>query len=147
MTATGNRSPAPWERTAIRGLVLVSTVMLSWATLTVGAASGEVELVEGDLATRPYVAQRNSEVVDRESTRSLRDTAAEQIDGVTSRNESIEQQVSDDLSDLFAAVRRGVLGAQPVQRPLKLLLGQPAHASDIGGRDGSGPTVCGRSKR
>ncbi|MDE0189078.1 MAG: HDIG domain-containing protein [bacterium] len=113
MTASGNRSPAPWERTLIRWLVLVSTVMLSWATLTVGAASGEVELVEGDLATRPYVAQRNSEVVDREATRSLRDTAAEQIDGVTSRNESIEQQVSDDLSDLFAAVRRGVLGAQP----------------------------------
>ncbi|MDE0234847.1 MAG: HDIG domain-containing protein [bacterium] len=113
MTASGNRSPAPWERTLIRWLVLVSTVMLSWATLTVGAASGEVELVEGDLATRPYVAQRNSEVVDREATRSLRDAAAEQIGGVTSRNESIEQQVSDDLSDLFAAVRRGVLGPQP----------------------------------
>ena len=113
MIASGNRSPAPWERTLIRWLVLVSTVMLAWATLTVGAASGEVELAEGDLATRPYVAQRSSDVVDREATRSLRDAAAEQIDGVTSRNESIEQQVSDDLSDLFAAVRRGVLGTQP----------------------------------
>ena len=97
----------------IRWLVLISTVMLSWATLTVGAASGEVELAEGDLATRPYVAQRNSEVVDQEATRSLRDAAAEQIDGVTSRNESIEQQVNNDLSDLFAVVRRGVFAAEP----------------------------------
>ena len=113
MTASGNRSPAPWERRLIRWLVLVSTVMLSWATLTVGADSGEVELAEGDLATRPYVAQRNSDVVDRDATQSLRDAAAEQIDGVTSRNESIEQQVSDDLSDLFAAVRSGVLDTQP----------------------------------
>ncbi|MXX01689.1 MAG: HDIG domain-containing protein [Acidimicrobiia bacterium] len=113
MTASGNRSPVPWERPLIRTLVLVSTVMLSWATLTVGAASGEVELAEGDLATRPYVAQRNSEVVDQEATRSLREAAAERIDGVTSRNERIEQQVSDDLSDLFAAVRRGVVGPQP----------------------------------
>ena len=113
MIASGNRSPAPWERTLIRWLVLVSTVMLAWATLTVGAASGEVELTEGDLATRPYVAQRNSVVVDQEATGSLREAAAEQVDGVTSRNESIEQQVSDDLSDLFAAVRMGVLGPQP----------------------------------
>ncbi|MDE0231209.1 MAG: HDIG domain-containing protein [bacterium] len=113
MIASANRSPAPWERTLIRWLVLVSTVMLAWATLTVGAASGEVELTEGDLATRPYVAQRNSVVVDQEATGSLREAAAEQVDGVTSRNESIEQQVSDDLSDLFAAVRRGVLGPQP----------------------------------
>ena len=113
MTASGNRSPAPWERTLIRWLVLVSTVMLSWATLTVGAESGEVELAAGDLATRPYVAQRSSDVVDRDATESLRDAAAEQVDGVTSRNESIEQQVSDDLSDLFAAVRTGVLDAQP----------------------------------
>ena len=87
--------------------------MLSWATLTVGAASGEVELTEGDLATRPYVAQRSSEVVDREATQALRDAAAERIDGVTSRNESIEQQVSDDLSDLFAVVKRGTLATEP----------------------------------
>lgn len=113
MTVSGNRSPAPWERTLIRGLVLVSTVMLAWATLTVGAASGEVELTEGDLATRPYVAQRSSEVVDREATQALRDAAADRIDGVTSRNESIEQQVSDDLSDLFAVVKRGTLAAEP----------------------------------
>ena len=113
MTASGKGPPAAREKTLIRWLVLLSTVMLSWATLTVGAASGEVELAEGDLATRSYVAQRGSEVVDRDATQALRDAAANQIEGVTSRDESIEQQVSNDLSDLFSAVRGGVLDAEP----------------------------------
>ena len=102
-----------WEKTLIRALVLVSIVILSWAALTIGAASGEVDLRAGELATRNYVAQRSSVVVDEEASEALRSEAAARVESVTTRDESIEQQVNDDLSQLFEAIRAGVLAPEP----------------------------------
>ena len=102
-----------WEKTLIRALVLVSIVILAWAALTIGAASGEVDLRAGELATRNYVAQRSSEVVDEEASEALRSEAAARVESVTTRDESIEQQVNNDLSQLFEAIRAGVLAPEP----------------------------------
>ncbi len=113
MHAQGNGTSPRWDQPLVRGLVLVSTVVLAWAILTIGAASGEVDLREGELATRNYIAQRSNEVVDQNATQALQDAAAEQVESVTSRDESMEQQVNRDLSELFAAVRSGVLSPAP----------------------------------
>ena len=111
---TGDKRPSrPGEKSLIRGLLLVSTVLLAWATLTIGAASGEVDLRVGELATRDYVAQRSSEVTDQEMTEALREAAAAQVESVTTRDESIEQQVNSDLSQLFEAIRDGTLAPEP----------------------------------
>ena len=113
MTASRGRTHRTWEKTLIRALVLVSIVILAWAALTIGAASGEVDLRAGELATRNYVAQRSSEVVDEEATEALRAEAASRVESVTTRDESIEQQVNNDLSQLFEAIRAGVLAPEP----------------------------------
>ena len=105
--------PRTGEKSLIRGLLLVSTVTLAWAILTLGAASGEVDLRVGELATREYVAQRGGEVVDRNATEARREAAADQVETVTIRDENVEQQVNDDLSRLFAMVRRGVADPEP----------------------------------
>ena len=113
MTGRDNRPPRTGERSLVRALLLVSMVMLAWATLTIGAASGEVDLRVGELATRDYVAQRGSEVTDRQATEGFREAAAAQVESVTTRDESMEQQVNDDLSQLFEAIRTGVLAPEP----------------------------------
>ena len=113
MTSADSRPLRTGERSLVRGLLLVSTVMLAWATLTIGAASGEVDLRVGELATRDYVAQRSSEVTDLETTEGVREAAAAQVVSVTTRDESMEQQVNDDLSQLFEAIRSGVLAPEP----------------------------------
>ena len=113
MTTGDRRPPRTGEKSLIRGLLLVSTVLLAWATLTIGAASGEVDLRVGELATRNYVAQRSSEVTDQEATETLREAEAARVESVTTRDESIEQQVNDDLSQLFEAIRSGVLAPEP----------------------------------
>ena len=113
MTTPDNRPPRNREKSLIRGLLLVSVVMLAWATLTIGAASGEVDLRVGELATRDYVAQRSSEVTDRDATEALREAAANQVESVTTRDESMEQQVNDDLAQLFTMIRTGVLAPEP----------------------------------
>ena len=113
MTGAGNASPKTGEKSLIRGLMLVSVVTLAWAILTLGAASGEVDLRVGELATREYVAQRSSEVVDQEATEGLREAAADRVENVTIRDESMEQQVNSDLSRLFAVIRSGVIDPAP----------------------------------
>ncbi len=113
MTGADNASPKTGEKSLIRGLMLVSVVTLAWAILTLGAASGEVDLRVGELATREYVAQRSSEVVDQEATEGRREAAADRVENVTIRDESMEQQVNSDLSRLFAVIRSGVIDPAP----------------------------------
>ncbi len=113
MNQVENGPKIPGEKSVIRGLLLVSTVTLAWAILTLGAASGEVDLRVGELATRDYVAQRSSEVEDQEATEARREAAAGLVETLTIRDESVEQQVNDDLSQLFAVIRQGVFDPEP----------------------------------
>jgi hypothetical protein len=88
----------------IRLGVLVGTVSLSWAALTLGAPTTSAGPQVGEEAERDYIAQRTDVVVDAAGTERAREAAADAVEDVMTDSEAAEESALGNVEALIDEV-------------------------------------------
>ncbi len=99
--------------TLVRGISLVSTVVLCWGALSFGRSASAGAFNEGDLARRAYYAARDENVEDPAATQAARDAAAAEVPIQYRRLGETEQLISNNIAQLFTSLESAILAATP----------------------------------
>jgi hypothetical protein len=101
------------QSTLVRGAIFLATCFGVWGVLSIGAGADTSELNVGDLASRPYEAQRADEVEDTVETERLEEEARGRVEPIMEDNSQTEQDVLDSVTALFDDVESSVVGEAP----------------------------------
>ncbi len=107
---------------AARWGIIAATTVLVWASLSVGADSGAVDLVAGDVAPQRYVAEQEIELEDVDATNAKKDEAAAAVEQRYKEDTNVTAQIEENIVGLFSKIKSNVVAADP---PLTVEVDRP----------------------
>lgn len=98
--------------TLVRVSIFLATVVASWAVLSLGAPSDELDLEVGAIAQQDYTADRSESVEDVAATEQARQEARDAVDRPFYTDSNVEEAVYASVGEVFEGVR-GIDLTQP----------------------------------
>ena len=91
-----------------RGVAIISTIVLAWAALVVGAQGSIVSFEVGEIAERTYTARTQARVLNTNAFEAAQQAAADAVPPEVRRNDEAERETLLALDQLFDDVRNAV---------------------------------------
>jgi len=104
-------------KTAVRLLIVVATVALTWAALMIGQQTANVTVAVGEPSPQDFFADQFVTVVDPVQTALEKNQAADQIEPVFSPDPERSQEVLVGIGQLFDTIAAAVFLPQPEPTP------------------------------
>jgi putative nucleotidyltransferase with HDIG domain len=98
--------------TLVRLATFVAIVVATWGVLSLGTQTTSLDLEEGDLAPREFVAEVDREVEDVAATEAAREAAREGVAPFYRIDTSVQNSVQDGINQLFETVQAQVVDDQ-----------------------------------
>lgn len=92
----------------VRAVSFISTVVLAWGILVVGAQGTVISFEVGEIAERTYTARTQATVLNEGAYEAARQAAADAVEPVVRRNDEAERETLLALDQLFDDVRSAV---------------------------------------
>ena len=92
----------------VRAVAFISTVVLAWGVLVVGAQGTVISFEVGEIAERTYTARTQATVLDEGAFEGARQAAASGVEPEVRRNDEAERETLLALDQLFDDVRSAV---------------------------------------
>ena len=93
----------------VRAVAFISTVVLAWGILVVGAQGTVISFEVGEIAERTYTARTQSTVLDVGAFEAAQQAAANSVEPEVRRNDEAERETLLALDQLFDDVRSAVI--------------------------------------